>query len=168
MKQACEDAGVEALGYLPKQADVEIPSRHLGLTLDETFCFDTFADRVAALVEKHVDIDRLLALTACQPVSNSHMVQLEQTLPSPLKISIARDAAFNFAYEENIQLLHRLGEVTFSVRFTIPYYRNPILYTCPEAIPNYTFPVYHQTVPCFNLSAIMQKQEGSYLPNAEE
>ena len=72
MKQACEDAGVEALGYLPKQADVEIPSRHLGLTLDETFCFDTFADRVAALVEKHVDIDRLLALTACQPVSNSY------------------------------------------------------------------------------------------------
>jgi len=113
LKQACEDAGVEALGYLPKQADVEIPSRHLGLTLDETFCFDTFADRVAALVEKHVDIDRLLALTACQPVSNSHMVQLEQTLPSPLKISIARDTAFNFAYEENIQLLHRLGEVTF-------------------------------------------------------
>ena len=109
LKQACEDAGVEALGYLPKQADVEIPSRHLGLTLDETFCFDTFADRVAALVEKHVDIDRLLALTACQPVSNSHMVQFEQTLPSPLKISIARDTAFNFAYEENIQLLHRLG-----------------------------------------------------------
>ena len=113
LKQACEDAGVEALGYLPKQADVEIPSRYLGLTLDEAFCFDTFADRVAALVEKHVDIDRLLALTACQPVSNSHIVQPEQTLPSPLKILIARDAAFNFAYEENIQLLHRLGEVSF-------------------------------------------------------
>ena len=61
-------------------------------------------------------------------------------------------------------------KLPFSVRFTIPYYRNPILYTCPEQELSRinTFPVYHQTVPCFNLSAIMQKQEGSYLPNAEE
>lgn len=64
LRQACEDAGVEALGYLPKCADVEIPSRHLGLSLDEDFCFEEFADRVACLVEEHVDIDRLLAITA--------------------------------------------------------------------------------------------------------
>ena len=63
LKQACEDAGVEALGYLPKCADVEIPSRHLGLSLDEDFCFEEFADRVAELVEKHVNINRLLELT---------------------------------------------------------------------------------------------------------
>lgn len=113
LKQACEDAGVEALGYLPKQADVEIPSRHLGLTLDEAFCFDTFADRVAELVEKHVDIDRLLALTAYQSESLPKTSLPEQHLTTPLKISIARDAAFNFAYEENLQLLHRLGDVTY-------------------------------------------------------
>ena len=115
LKQACLDAGVEALGYLPKQADVEIPSRHLGLSLDEAFCFDTFADRVAELVEKHVDIDRLLELTAYQPDAQvSHLLTQsgENTLPS-LRISIARDAAFNFAYEENIRLLQRLGKVTF-------------------------------------------------------
>lgn len=113
LKQACKDAGVEALGYLPKQADIEIPSRYLGLTLDEAFCFDTFADRVAGLVEKHVDIDRLLELTACKPHFLPQTSLPEQRLASPLKISIARDAAFNFAYEENIQLLHRLGKVTF-------------------------------------------------------
>lgn len=113
LKQACKDAGVEALGYLPKQADVEIPSRHLGLTLDEAFCFDTFADRVAKLVEKHVDIDRLLALTACTSGSLSEISHPEQYLTAPLKISVARDAAFNFAYEENLQLLHRLGNVTY-------------------------------------------------------
>lgn len=113
LKQACKDAGVEALGYLPKQADVEIPSRHLGLTFDEAFCFDTFADRVAGLVEKHVDIDRLLDLTACNPDSLPQTSLPEQCLASPLKISIAHDAAFNFAYEENIRLLHRMGKVTF-------------------------------------------------------
>ena len=115
LKQACLDAGVEALGYLPKQADVEIPSRHLGLSLDEAFCFDTFADRVAELVENHVDIDRLLELTAYQSdASASHLLtQSGENTPPSLRISIARDAAFNFAYEENIQLLHRLGKVTF-------------------------------------------------------
>lgn len=113
LKQACEDAEVEALGYLPKQANVEIPSRHLGLTLDEAFCFDTFADRVAELVEKHVDIDRLLALTACRSDTVSPVSFLEERQSSPLKISIARDAAFNFAYEENIRFLHLLGRVTF-------------------------------------------------------
>ena len=115
LKQACLDAGVEALGYLPKQADVEIPSRHLGLSLDEAFCFDTFADRVADLVEKHVDIDRLLELTAFQPDASAshHLTQSGENVSPSLRISIARDAAFNFAYEENIRLLHRLGEVTF-------------------------------------------------------
>lgn len=113
LKQACEDAGVEALGYLPKQADVEIPSRHLGLTLDEAFCFDTFADRVAELVEQHVDIDRLLALTACKSDPIPQQFSQEQLPASPLKISIARDAAFNFAYEENVRFLHRLGNVTY-------------------------------------------------------
>lgn len=113
LKQACEDAGVEALGYLPKQADVEIPSRHLGLTLDEAFCFDTFADRVAELVEKHVDIDRLLALTACQSEPLPEISPIKQHLNFPLNISVARDAAFNFAYEENLWLLHRLGNVTY-------------------------------------------------------
>ena len=47
LQQACRDAGVEALGYLPKCKGIEIPSRHLGLNIDSEFCFDEFADRIA-------------------------------------------------------------------------------------------------------------------------
>lgn len=113
LKQACEDAGVEALGYLPKQTAIEIPSRHLGLSLDEDFCFDEFADRIADLVEKFVDIDRLLSIS----VSDKSAISCEEKCPektayAPLRIAIAQDAAFNFVYEENIQLLHRIGKVT--------------------------------------------------------
>lgn len=79
MKQACEDAGVEALGYLPKCADVEIPSRHLGLSLDEDFCFEEFADRVAELVEKHVNINRLLELT--KPVATAVFLYPQVVIP---------------------------------------------------------------------------------------
>lgn len=80
----------------------------------------------------------LLALTACQPVSNSHIVLPEQTLPSPLKISIARDAAFNFAYEENIQLLHRLGEVTFFSPLHDPILPESDFVYLPGGYPEYT------------------------------
>ncbi|WP_299360237.1 cobyrinate a,c-diamide synthase, partial [uncultured Parabacteroides sp.] len=115
LKQACEDAGVEALGYLPKSADVEIPSRHLGLSLDEDFCFEEFADRVAELVEKHVDINRLLELTkpvasVVVPISADRCSYKRE---SSFPIAIARDAAFNFMYEANIRYLHQLGEVTY-------------------------------------------------------
>lgn len=32
LQQACADAGVEALGYIPKDESIVIPSRHLGLS----------------------------------------------------------------------------------------------------------------------------------------
>lgn len=115
LRQACEDAGVEALGYLPKCADVEIPSRHLGLSLDEDFCFEEFADRVACLVEEHVDIDRLLAITALperQPVPQVKEV-MRTVSKANLNIAIARDPAFNFSYEENIHFLSTLGKITY-------------------------------------------------------
>ena len=113
LKQACEDAGVEALGYLPKRADVEIPSRHLGLSLDEDFCFEEFADRVAELVEKHVNIDRLLELTNVPESIHSPLEREQGVCHLPLRTAVARDAAFNFVYEENIRYLHSLGEVVY-------------------------------------------------------
>lgn len=58
--QACEDVGVECFGYLPRLKELEVPSRHLGLTLDATYRFDEFAGKVAASIRQSVDVDRLL------------------------------------------------------------------------------------------------------------
>lgn len=74
------------------------PSRHLGLSLDEDFCFEEFADRVAELVEKHVNINRLLELTkpvatAVVPISaGRHIYKRDFIFP----IAVACDPAFNF------------------------------------------------------------------------
>ena len=65
LERACRDVGVEALGYLPKCAEMEIPSRHLGLNVDVEFCFEDFAERIARRVEETVDIGRLLEETTC-------------------------------------------------------------------------------------------------------
>ncbi len=112
LKDACEDVGIEPLGYLPKSNEVETPSRHLGLSLDGETALDALAARTAALVEKTVDIDRLLEITKTDALC----------LPPPpsargngLRIAVACDEAFNFVYAENMACLHRMGEV---VRFS--------------------------------------------------
>lgn len=115
LKQACSDAGVEALGYLPKQENIAIPSRHLGLSLDSDFCFDEFADRIADLVDKYVCVDRLLELTTVTRKSeySKSKADIQQESFGSLRITIARDAAFNFVYTENIAYLERLGTITY-------------------------------------------------------
>lgn len=111
LKEACNDVGLESLGYLPKNMNIEIPSRHLGLTLDKDFCFDEFADNVAQLIESHIDVDRLLEITKTDILAiDNKTTQLNN---KNLKISIACDDAFNFVYHENIEYLKKLGTVTF-------------------------------------------------------
>ena len=110
LQQACADAGVEALGYIPKDESIVIPSRHLGLSIDETFCFDAFADRVAEVIAKTVNVDRLLELCTVEFPGE----QAEDVLcPGNRKIAVARDEAFNFMYRENVEALKRAGEVVF-------------------------------------------------------
>lgn len=142
LKQACEDVGVEALGYLPTCKEIEIPSRHLGLSLEEDVCFEAFADRIAGLVEQSVDVDRLLEITSAAGIGEGEAVVEEAEITTdkykkadeevdgkgivtecrmafsnkvrPRKrFAIARDAAFNFVYEENIRWLSCIGELVY-------------------------------------------------------
>ena len=111
LKDACEDVGLEALGYLPKDTNVEIPSRHLGLNIDKEFIFDEFADKVAALIEKHINVDRLLEITST--IKPENKPNETDNAKGNLNISVAYDEAFNFIYHENIEYLKQLGAVTF-------------------------------------------------------
>lgn len=112
LKDACHDVGLEPLGYLPKNTDIEIPSRHLGLNIDEQYRFDDFADMAAALIEKHIDIDKLLVITR-KNQSDIEAAKEERVSSQDLRISVAKDAAFNFMYHENIEYLKRLGTVSY-------------------------------------------------------
>ena len=114
LRQACKDAGVEALGYLPKQAEIEIPSRHLGLSLEKDVCMESFADRIADLVEAHIDVDRLLSLASVKEEQPEiHAEEGRISVPDRLRIAVARDPAFNFLYAENLRLLSSLGKVVY-------------------------------------------------------
>ena len=123
LKDACQELGVPVLGYLPKNGGIEIPSRHLGLSLDEEFLFGEYAEKIAAMVEEYVDVDALLKIFTpdseclCEDDSTESCNAGGQSTPCPeaagLKIAVAKDEAFNFIYRENIHSLEKLGEVKF-------------------------------------------------------
>ncbi|MBE6990936.1 MAG: cobyrinate a,c-diamide synthase [Ruminococcaceae bacterium] len=113
LRQIARDAGLTPLGILPGSEAAAIGSRHLGLiTAGE---IDDIRQRLAelgALAEKYLDIDGILALAA----EASSLPRTEPAAPvvKHVRIAVARDEAFCFLYEENLQLLRELGcELTF-------------------------------------------------------
>jgi len=111
--EACEDVGVKALGHLPNNGDLSIPSRHLGL---DTADANEAIDAAARHVEKHLDLDAILAVTAgprptTAPGSDQRVPPVGHAANKT--ILVARDAAFHFLYAENLRQLEAYGRVAF-------------------------------------------------------
>lgn len=100
-----------ALGALPRDPAVELPERHLGLKLASETLSGQRLDALAAWVERNVDLDRLLQIGAgTNSVSPAHDdAGAPLRLPTRTRIGIARDRAFCFYYEDNLDLLRSLG-----------------------------------------------------------
>lgn len=94
-------------GFLPRETNFEIPSRHLGLVTDEEYTLDS--DRIRGLagwVEENVRLDHLLASAANLEEKSD---QNAPSMPADTRIAIAMDEAFCFYYEENLKLLRDAG-----------------------------------------------------------
>ena len=91
--------GIPVIGCLKRTDDLGLPTRHLGLVQAlEHPDLRTFLDRAADWIDAHVDTERLAALAV---VASSMEAEPSNTPPlAPLgqRISVARDAAFAFAY----------------------------------------------------------------------
>ncbi len=111
LKEAAEDAGVEPLGYLPRDERLTVQSRHLGLHLPGENS-PAIIETASELVEKHVAVDRLLKLTEWERTSEpeNHFHPQKQ-----ITIALACDDAFNFTYAINLDVLEQMGKV---VRFS--------------------------------------------------
>ena len=105
---------VPILGALPAVPDLVMPERHLGLQLPHE-AGAGYLDKLSALVERHLDLDALLAAgltdrpasrTVRSPGPGSAMPPPE---PPSVRIGLARDAAFCFYYADNLELLEQAG-----------------------------------------------------------
>jgi cobyrinic acid a,c-diamide synthase len=97
-REGVEAAGLKVIGALPKQVDIVLPERHLGLVqAAETAELEARLDALADFVEAHVDLDAVQAAAgparlACAPCARVALA------PPGQNIALARDAAFSFIY----------------------------------------------------------------------
>ena len=89
-------AGITVFGALPRQAEIALPERHLGLVqAEEQPKLAQFLADVGAFVTAHVDLDALRAAAAGRA---SPAVASARAKPPGQRIALARDAAFSFIY----------------------------------------------------------------------
>jgi cobyrinic acid a,c-diamide synthase len=101
---------LECLGGLPVRNDINIPERHLGLTVAEEGSLPKrVVDQLACLIEEHIDLDRLLAKT--QSKINTPAIETKTRSATDKKplIAVASDKAFCFYYPDNLQLIEKAG-----------------------------------------------------------
>ena len=105
MASACT---ARPLGALPCDPGVALPERHLGLvTAVEGGYSSALRQRLARLVEEHVDVDGLVEL-ARSTVARRAAPRVSATASSTT-IAVARDPAFQFYYPDNLEALERAG-----------------------------------------------------------
>ena len=106
------ETGVRVYGYLPKLDDCNLESRHLGLvTASEVADLRAKLDKLAAVMEKTVDIDGLLELADSAPdLGDGNWQGVPAGKPAtPPRIAVAHDDAFCFYYADALRLLEHLG-----------------------------------------------------------
>jgi len=96
-----------SLGAIPHAPAAALPERHLGLvTAAEGGYTEALRERLAALVEDHVDVDAIIAMA-------QSTVRRRPAAPAApacrALIAVARDEAFQFYYAENLDLLRGAG-----------------------------------------------------------
>ncbi len=110
--------GLPVLGYLQRDEELHLPERHLGLIpTAEPGHWQAWIERARERIAANVDLDQVLALarsaSALQtpPLPALQPVSLPSVAP---RIAVARDAAFSFLYDDNLDLLRAAGaEIVF-------------------------------------------------------
>ena len=126
------------LGVLPREPQIALPERYLGLVTAEAAPENVvFYERLAEWFEAGVDVDGLLNCSSPPPLTGGGRGAGETTTaefhsnlpphPNPpppggreidskhrVRIAVARDEAFSFCYPENLELLEEAGaEIEF-------------------------------------------------------
>lgn len=110
-----ENTGLNVYGFLPELEQVHLESRHLGLiTADEIRDFNKIIDILADAALQTIDIDGLIELSKTAPPLHYNKREIETS--KTVTLGVARDSAFCFYYDENLEMLEECGAeiVTFS------------------------------------------------------
>ncbi|HGY5532400.1 MAG: cobyrinate a,c-diamide synthase [Prochlorococcus sp.] len=108
--------GIKVLGCLPRDPELSLPSRHLGLAPAHEL--EQLEDRLeawSALAEAHLDLESFKTLLrapagARNPIHTLLLGEKRNQSPLQLKpVAVAQDEAFHFRYPETKECLETLG-----------------------------------------------------------
>ncbi len=104
-----EELKIPVLGYVPKLQELSIDSRHLGLiSPDEVEGFKEKIISLAKVFEETLDLDKIIEIAKSAPVLEYEIPKIPYCKHT-VRIGIARDEAFSFYYEDNLDLLKQMG-----------------------------------------------------------
>ncbi|MGB3279526.1 MAG: cobyrinate a,c-diamide synthase [Pseudorhodobacter sp.] len=107
VRAGMESAGIRVFGALPRNPEITLPERHLGLVqAEENADLATILQNAAAFVSANIDIPALL--DAANRVEHAPVAPMKMRPPGT-RIALARDAAFSFVYPHLVSAWREAG-----------------------------------------------------------
>jgi cobyrinic acid a,c-diamide synthase len=108
-----QSVGLTVLGCVPRNQNLSVPERHLGLYMagERTTATQKFIEVAKEVVCQNIDLSALETLARTAPEFENE-IRSQETSDSEkpvTRIGIARDEAFCFYYEDNFDLLREAG-----------------------------------------------------------
>ncbi|WP_404407934.1 cobyrinate a,c-diamide synthase [Jeotgalibacillus malaysiensis] len=110
IKEAVEqECGIPVCGYLTENEQIHMPERHLGLVPSiERGELNEQLERLGEAVADTVDLDQIHQMSKQPPVTTESSL-FKQWSSINVKVAVAYDQAFNFYYQENLELIESYG-----------------------------------------------------------
>ena len=109
-------AEVECVGYFPRDSEISLGSRHLGLKqAEEMVELSLTLEKLRGMAKKYIDIERIreIAKEAAETIESGIQkvkeIEMKDERYRGMQVAVARDSAFTFYYRYNIELLTKLG-----------------------------------------------------------
>ncbi len=107
--------GIECVGYFPKNPDINLGSRHLGLKqAEEMEELSETLDKLRAMAREYIDLERIVQIAGeTKPLKLEEDTEKFEGIPEDtyrgMRVAVARDEAFSFYYRYNLELLEKRG-----------------------------------------------------------
>lgn len=100
----------QPLGYLPKNKELALPERQLGLlSVHEHGLPEKYINLLVENIEQHIKIEELLSVATTAVPSCALKQDRIEPAAQTARLGIAKDEAFCFYYQDNLDLLEQAG-----------------------------------------------------------